>query len=84
MSATPRKQETVELVPFFNHVAEGTHQRDALRLGEPFILETLHELESVKVVITQHGGGRMEAPVPGEGEGEWGCSRDLGYWPHGR
>lgn len=83
MSAAPRRQGAVELAPFFDHVAEGTHQRNALRLGEPFILETLHELEGVKVVVTQHGGGRMEAPVSGEGEGEWRCSRNLGYRPHG-
>lgn len=52
----------MKVVPLFDHVTEGTHQRDALGLGEPFLLETLHELEGIEVVVTQHGGGRMEAP----------------------
>lgn len=56
------RQDAMKVVPLFNHVTEGTHQRNALGLGEPFLLETLHELEGIEVVVTQRGGGRMEAP----------------------
>lgn len=62
MSATPgRRGSSKQIVPLLNHVAERTHQRDALRLGESFLLETLHEFEGVEVVVPLHTWGRMEA-----------------------
>lgn len=46
-----------QIVPFLDHVTERTHQRDALRLGEPFLLETLHEFEGIEVVVPLCVGG---------------------------
>lgn len=50
-------EEVKQIVPFLNHVTERTHQCNALRLGEPFLLETLHELEGIEVVVPLCAGG---------------------------